>query len=162
MAVDAQTLTALYRRLEVPLYRKCLSMLGDEDAARDAAQDVFVKLSAAFESLQAPEAELAWALQAAHRHCLNVQRSHRRRVVREAGDGTAEEATHSPVTNRQLGRALLEGLSETSRALVVASVLDDEAQVELARRHGVSTKTVSRKLKSAFEKARARLKPKAK
>jgi DNA-directed RNA polymerase specialized sigma24 family protein len=49
---------------------------------------------------------------------------------------------------------VLDGLSDTSRALVVGHLVDEEAQVDLARSHGVSQKTVSRKLKRALEKAR--------
>lgn len=147
----------MFERLEGPLYRKCLSVLRDEELARDAAQDVFVKLSASAETLRDDEAELAWALAAAQHHCLNVLRSQKRRAAREQGDD-AEPLTSSPVTNRQLGRSVLEGMSETSRALVVGSLVEDEEHAALAQKHGVSTKTVSRKLKRAIEQARSLLK----
>jgi DNA-directed RNA polymerase specialized sigma24 family protein len=62
------------------------------------------------------------------------------------------------VTNRQLGRSVLEGMSETSRALVVGSLVEDEEHADLAQKHGVSTKTVGRKLKRAIEQARSLLK----
>jgi len=154
---DAEAVANLYRRLEGPLYRKCLSVLADEDLARDAAQEVFVKLSAAVDTLRDERAELAWALQAAQHHCLNVLRSAKRRSERESG-GEAEPATHSPVTDRQLGRAVLANLSETTQALVVGNLVEEEGHAELARRHGISTKTVSRKLQRAVTQARALLK----
>lgn len=157
MAKDSQAIANMYRRLEAPLFRKCLSMLHEEELARDAAQEVFVKLSAASGALRDEDAELAWALQAAHNHCLNVLRSLKRRAARES-DAEAEPVTHSPVTARQLGRAVLDGMSETTRALVVGNLVEDEDHAVLARRHGVSKKTVSRKLKSAVEKARSLLK----
>ena len=69
----------MYRRLEAPLFRKCRAVLQDDELARDAAQEVFVKLSAASDSLRDEEAELAWALQAAQNHCLNLLRSLKRR-----------------------------------------------------------------------------------
>jgi RNA polymerase sigma-70 factor (ECF subfamily) len=150
-------LAQMFERLEGPLYRKCLSMLHDEELARDAAQDVFVKLSSANASLRDDAAELAWALAAAHNHCLNVLRSQKRRDAKEQGDAQ-EPQTHSPVTNRQLGRSVLEGMSETSRALVVGSLVEDEEHADLAQKHGVSTKTVGRKLKRAIEQARSLLK----
>jgi len=153
-------MAAAYRRLEGPLFRKCLQVLRNEDAARDAAQEVFVKLQAKWEQLESPDAELAWALRAAERHCLNVLRASKRREAREQSDEVGEEHTSSPVTNRQLGRAVLEGLSETSRALVVDTVLHEEEHQAVARKHGVSTKTVGRKLKAAFDKARSVLKKK--
>lgn len=157
MSRDARALAKMFERLEGPLFRKCLAMLKDHDLARDATQELFVKLSASADTLRDPEAELAWALQAAHHHCLNVLRAQQRREAREAGD-PGEDLAHSPVTNRQLGRAVLEGLSETSRALVVGNLVEEEDHASLARRHGVSKKTVSRKLKAAVEAARAKLK----
>ncbi|MFZ5446818.1 MAG: RNA polymerase sigma factor [Myxococcota bacterium] len=157
MSRDARALAKMFERLEGPLFRKCLAMLKDHDLARDATQELFVKLSASADTLRDPEAELAWALQAAHHHCLNVLRAQQRREAREARD-PGEDLAHSPVTNRQLGRAVLEGLSETSRALVVGNLVEEEDHASLARRHGVSKKTVSRKLKAAVEAARAKLK----
>jgi RNA polymerase sigma-70 factor (ECF subfamily) len=154
---DPRALAKMFERLEAPLFRKCLSVLQDRDLARDATQEVFVKLSASADSLRDPEAELAWALQAAHNHCLNLLRAQQRRAARES-DSSDDALAHSPVTNRQLGRAVLEGLSETSRALVVGNLVEDEDHASLARRHGVSKKTVSRKLKAAVEAARAKLK----
>lgn len=157
MPKDSKATAEMYRRLEAPLFRKCLAMLKDEELARDATQEVFVKLSAAADALRDADAELAWALQAAHHHCLNVLRGLKRREAREAS-GEGEVATHSPVTNRQLGRAVLSGMSETSQALLVGNLVEGEDHAVLARRHGVSTKTVSRKLKRAVEQARSLLK----
>ena len=157
MPRDAQAIAEMYRRLEPVLLRKCRSLLGDDELARDAAQEVFVKLSASADSLRDGKAELAWALQAAQHHCLNLLRAQKRRTAREAEHG-GEDLTHSPVTNRQLGRSVLEGLSETSRSLVIGHLVDDEDQAELARKHGVSAKTVSRKLKRAVEQARSLIK----
>ncbi|MBL8911805.1 MAG: sigma-70 family RNA polymerase sigma factor [Archangium sp.] len=159
MPRSASDIERMFERLEGPLFRKCRSMLDDEDLARDATQDVFVKLSASADQLRDEEAELAWALQAAHNHCLNVLRGMKRRAAREDSAG-GEDQTHSPVTNRQLGRSVLEGMSETSRALVVGSLVDGEEHAALAQEHGVSKKTVGRKLKRALEQARALLKKK--
>lgn len=157
MPRDPQAIEALYRRLEGPLFRKCRAVLQDDELARDAAQEVFVKLSAAADTLRDEEAELAWALQAAQNHCLNVLRANKRRAARESSEDD-EPATHSPVTNRQLGEKVLAGMSETTKALVVGSLVEDEEHATLAARHGVSKKTVSRKLKRAVEQARALLK----
>lgn len=154
---DSQAIADMYRRLEGPLFRKCLAMLEEDELARDAAQEVFVKLAAAAATLRDEQAELAWALQAAHHHCLNVRRALERRAARESASD-AEPTTHSPVTNRQLGRAVLSSLSETTQALLVGKLVEDEEHAVLARRHGVSQKTVSRKLKRAVEKARSLLK----
>jgi len=158
MARDAGELAKMYERLEGPLFRKCRSMLDDDELARDAAQEVFIKLSHAIDELRSEEAELAWALKAAHNHCLNALRGERRREAREGVAHEAEPVAHSPVTNRQLGERVLAHLSKTSRALVVGTVIDGEEQQTLASKHGVSTKTVARKVKRAIDEARQLLK----
>jgi RNA polymerase sigma-70 factor (ECF subfamily) len=149
-----EELAALYERLQPVLFRKCLSVLKDEDAARDAAQEVFVKLSRSTEQLRDEAAQEQWAVKAAHHHCLNVLRANGRRVAREEGANDPELVARSPVTARQMGRAVLERLSEDSRAVTVGRFVEGKELDELAKERGVSTRTISRKLKSAVEKAK--------
>ncbi len=149
---DAE-LAQLYERLQPILLRKCLSMLKDEDAARDAAQEVFVKLSQSTEALRDPAAEEQWAVKAAHHHCLNLMRSNSRRDAREEVAHDADAVARSPVTARQLGRAVLSRLSEESRSVAVGRFIEGKELGELAEERGLSTRTVSRKLKGAVEKA---------
>jgi RNA polymerase sigma-70 factor (ECF subfamily) len=150
---DAE-LAALYERLQPVLFRKCLSMLKDEEAARDAAQEVFVKLSRSTEQLRDPDAEEQWAVKAAHHHCLNVLRADGRRAAREEGSQDAELVARSPVTAREMGRAVLDRLSEDSRKVTVGRFIEGKELDELAKERGVSTRTISRKLKDAVEKAK--------
>jgi RNA polymerase sigma-70 factor (ECF subfamily) len=150
---DAE-LAALYERLQPVLFRKCLSMLKDDEAARDAAQEIFVKLSRSTEQLRDAAAEEQWAVKAAHHHCLNVLRANGRRAAREEGAQDSEQVARSPVTARQMGRAVLERLSEDSRSVTVGRFIEGKELDELAKEHGVSTRSISRKLKNAVEKAK--------
>jgi RNA polymerase sigma-70 factor (ECF subfamily) len=156
---DAE-LAALYERLQPVLYRKCLSMLKNEDAARDAAQEVFVKLSRSTDQLQDASAEEQWAVKAAHHHCLNVLRADGRRAAREEGSQDLDRVVRSPVTAREMGRAVLSRLSEDSRAVTVGRFVEGKELDELAKERGVSTRTISRKLKNAVEKAKDLVEPK--
>lgn len=152
-ARDAE-LAQLYERLQPVLIRKCLAMLKDDDAARDAAQEVFVKLSRSTDQLRDRAAEEQWAVKAAHRHCLNVLRAEGRRDAHELEAQGVELTAQSPVTARQLGRAVLDRLSEDSRSVTVGRFVEGKELDELAKERGVSTRTISRKLKGAVEKAR--------
>lgn len=69
----AGTLETLFR---VPLQRFCLGYLGDPDEAEDAVQDVFAKV---LESESVPDDFRVWLYTIARNHCLNLQRSRRRR-----------------------------------------------------------------------------------
>lgn len=153
---DAQ-LAQLYERLQPILLRKCLSLLKDEDAARDAAQEVFVKLSRSTEALRDASAEEQWAVKAAHHHCLNLLRAQGRRVAREEASTDAGAVARSPVTARQLGRAVLERLSDETRSVAVGRFIEGKELSELAEESGLSTRTVSRKLKGAVDTAHALL-----
>ena len=158
---DAE-LTQLYERLQPVLFRKCLSLLKDEEAARDAAQEVFVKLSRSTEELRDAAAEEQWAVKAAHHHCLNLMRAQGRREAREEAATDAEAVARSPVTARQLGRAVLSRLSDETRSVAVGRFIEGKELAELAEERGLSTRTVSRKLKSAVDKAHELLEPDAK
>jgi RNA polymerase sigma-70 factor (ECF subfamily) len=156
-------LTEMYERLQPVLYRKCLSMLKDDEAARDAAQEIFVKLSRSAENLRDTTAEEAWAVKAAHHHCLNVMRANGRRDAREDVTSPEDLVTRSPVTARQMGRAVLNRLSQQSQKVAVGRFVEGKELSELAEESGLSTRTVSRKLKGAVDKAHELLdSPKAK
>src|SRR4051812_15254881 len=99
-------------------------MLKDEEAARDAAQEIFVKLSRSTGQLQDPQAEEQWAVKAAHHHCLNVLRADGRRAAREEGSQDGELVARSPVTARQMGRAVLSRLSAESRSVTVGRFVE--------------------------------------
>jgi len=150
-------LARLYERLQPVLYRKCLALLRDEDAARDAAQEVFVQLSRRTQSLRDPDAEEAWAVKAAHHHCLNLLRGAGRREAREQAASDADAIASSPVTARDMGRAVLSRLSETTRSVAVGRFVEGKELSELAEERGLSTRTVSRKLQGAVEAAHALL-----
>lgn len=128
-------------------------MLKDEDAARDAAQEVFVKLSRSAQELRDPAAEEQWAVKAAHHHCLNLVRARGRREAREEASHDPEAVARSPVTARQLGRAVLSRLSEETRSVAVGRFVEGKELAEIAEERGLSTRTVSRKLKGAVETA---------
>jgi RNA polymerase sigma-70 factor, ECF subfamily len=155
---DAE-LAALYERLQPVLFRKCLSMLKDDEAARDAAQEIFVKLSRSTEQLKDAEAEEQWAVKAAHHHCLNLMRGNGRRSAREEGWQDADLVARSPVTARNMGRAVLDRLSEDSRRVTVGRFVEGKELDELAKESGVSTRTISRKLRNAVEMAKDLVSP---
>ena len=143
----------MYERLQPVLYRKCLSILKDDEAARDAAQEIFVKLSRSTEGLRDAGAEEQWAVKAAHHHCLNVLRAQGRRDAREQTADGDDPVARSPVTARQMGRAVLDRLSNQSRSVAVGRFVEGKELTEIAKESGLSTRTVSRKLKGAVDKA---------
>ena len=67
----------VYQAYGPVVYRRCLRLLGDRDAAREAAREIFVKLLRDLEELQDPDRALRRAYRAATSHCLTLQRNGR-------------------------------------------------------------------------------------
>ncbi len=86
----------LHKRFSKSIYRFCLKMLSDEDAAKDAYQETFIKAyehRADFRGDNFP----AWIFTIARRVCLNVIRSRRSddvfdEVLHSAGECSEDDA----------------------------------------------------------------------
>lgn len=133
----------IYQRYGGVVYRRARQILGDEQAAKDACQEVFLRL---FQSL--PEFERAspvtWLYRVTTNHCLNVLRDDRRR--RKLLETRLPAA--SPVAAPQLP-ALLAGFPDELQEIAVYYFVDEMSQDEIARLLGLSQRTVSNRL-SAF------------
>ena len=150
----------LYASLGPAVYRRCLKLLRDRDEARDATQDVFMKLVRDMDRLQDRETVMPWIYRVATNHCLNVIRSRRRAGVNVSADGDALElapaqpsgATTYP--DRALARAVLTHFDEDTQAVAVGVLVDGMEHEELARVLGVSRKTIQRRLDRFLTRAR--------
>lgn len=131
------------------VYRRCRSMLGDEDEAIDAMQDVFVKvLEMGDVEIDAPSSLLYLI---ATRTCLNRIRSKSRRrdspnselLVRIAAIGDAEEMSRA----RFLLGKLFGRNPESSQVIAVLHYLDGLTLQEVADEVGMSVSGVRRRLR---------------
>lgn len=93
---DATALADLCRRLEVPVFRLCLRMLGDLQDAEDAAQDILVLVVTHLSQFEGRSALTTWVHRIAVRHVL--ARKHSR-------------AEHSALDEDGLGALLDAGLA---------------------------------------------------
>ena len=147
----------LYALYGPAVYRRCLRLLRDEEAARDATQDVFVKLVREMERLEDREHAMPWLFTVATRHCLNVLRERRRRGQSTPSDDLELAAPEQPsgLPGRILARAVLARFDEGTQAVAVGVLVDGMEQEEVASALGVSRKTVQRRLERFLESARA-------
>ena len=76
----------LYRQWGPAIYRRCLRLLHDQEAARDATQEVFRKALASPDKLADPETALPFIYRVAMNHCLNERRNRGRRGETELAD----------------------------------------------------------------------------
>lgn len=150
---------ALYREYGPLVYRRCLRLLRDPEAARDATQEVFMKLVRDMERLSDRETVLPWLYRVAMNHCLN----HRRNASRR-GEDKAETELEIPdgparvsYPDRHLVQKVLSRFDATTQTVAVGVLVDGLEHEEVAEMLGVSRRTVARKLDRFLENARTYL-----
>jgi len=146
--------TELFERYGPVVYRRCLRLLRDPDAAADATQEVFVRLVRNMEALEDRATVLPWIYRVATNHCLNVRRAGRWTAEGPVDLELAEGTTLDTFPERQLAQTILARFDPTTQAVVVAVLVDGMEQEETARTLGLSRKTVRRKLDRFLENAR--------
>ncbi len=158
-APEDERIVSLYRELGPIVYRRCLRLLRDREAARDATQEVFVRLVRDMDRLAARETALPWIYRVATNHCLNLLRDARRRggdVPGAAGDALDLVAGAEPsFPDRQLARQVLSRFDVQTQAIAVGVLVDGMEHEEVAGALGISRKTVHRKLARFLERAKA-------
>ncbi len=149
MAIDVE---ALYRRYGPMVLRRCRRLLGDDEKAWDAMQDVFVQLLRNEDRLDAT-APSSLLYRIATNVCLNRLRSQSRRpedpadalideIARVAADEPRSQARLT--LDRLLGRA---GESQSTAAMAVMHWVDGMTHEEVAREFGMSVSGVRKRLR---------------
>jgi len=146
----------LYRLYGPAVYRRCLRLLGDPEAARDGTQEVFTKLLRDMANLEDRETVLPWIYRVATNYCLNLRRnSHRRGEDHDAPDlELAAAPAGDGHTDRALARAVLSHFDADTQAIAVGILVDGMEHNEVAAALGISRRTVARKLERFLATAR--------
>lgn len=144
----------LYRTYGPAVYRRCLKLLRDREAASDATQEVFVKLVRDIATLNDPAIVLPWLYRVATNHCLNVLRSRSRRGEKPLDFEVADDVYEAPFPDRHLAGTILSQFDEGTRAVAVGVLVDGMGHEELACALGISRKTVERRLARFLERTR--------
>jgi len=138
----------LYREYGPAVYRRCLGLLRDREAAQDATQEVFVKLVGNMARLEGREEVLPWIYRVATNHCLNLRRNTGRRgeseLMPELAAGERSDAEALP--DRRLAQELLSRFDEGTQAVAVGMLVEGMERDEVAGALGISRRTVSRRL----------------
>jgi RNA polymerase sigma-70 factor (ECF subfamily) len=153
------TLEELYRRHAAGVYARCRYLLRDDDAARDATQDVFVRvLRAGVGEGEGIVPPTAFLLRTATNHCLNQLRAGRAawrdELARMERDRTARGIEPDA---RELVRALLACAPPEAQEIAVLYFVDELTQAEIAQETGRSLPTVRKRLREFLSAARAAL-----
>jgi RNA polymerase sigma-70 factor (ECF subfamily) len=151
-------LEELYRRHAAAVHARCRYLLREEDGARDATQDVFVRALRALPELRAAASPTAFLLRMATNHCLNLQRASRagwRDEVLRVGRDRTERGIEPDA--RELVRALLGAAAPEAQEIAVLYFVDELTQAEIAEASGRSLPTVRKRLREFLSAARGAL-----
>jgi RNA polymerase sigma-70 factor (ECF subfamily) len=154
----AGLLEELYRRHAAAVFARCRYLLREEEAARDAAQDVFVRALRAIEELRTSASPTAFLLRMTTNHCLNLLRASRAawrdEVARMARERTER---HVEPDSRELVRALLGTAGAEEQEVAVLYFVDELTQAEIAEATGRSLPTIRKRLRDFLAAARGAL-----
>ncbi|HEX7622816.1 MAG TPA: sigma-70 family RNA polymerase sigma factor [Anaeromyxobacteraceae bacterium] len=146
----------LYREYGPAVYRRCIRLLRDREAARDATQEIFMKLLRDVSKLEDHASALPWVYRVAMNHCLNLRRDARRH-----GEESLErtlEVRPGPMAagfgDLQLAQAILSRFDTQTQAVAVGVFVEGMEHGEVAEVLGISRRTVSRKLERFLEHAK--------
>jgi RNA polymerase sigma-70 factor (ECF subfamily) len=141
----------LYDEYGFYIHRRCKSFLGNEDDARDAMHEVFLRLIRHADRL-GDEPALPWLNRVTTNYCLNQLRNRRSRATDAAPDLDAVPADDARwfqtlLERRDLVARLLAQTSGQMEAIVVGYFFDEMSVERLAESLGVSVPTIRRRLK---------------
>jgi len=148
----------LYVRYAAMVHGRCRYLLRDEEAARDATQEVFARVLRAAEELRAAGSQVGYLMRIATHHCLNVLRAQRvawKEEVRELARNRSERGIEPDA--RELVRALLRVSSREAQEVAVLYFVDELTQAEIAEQTGRSLPTVRKRLREFLAAARGAL-----
>jgi len=139
-----------YRRYGAMVYRRCLTLLRDEQLAEDVMQDVFVKLCTHEEQLE-DQGLSSLLYRIATRESLNAIRSRKRRPGSPIEPLLEQIASFDDGEERTMARQLLDRLfgSEqvSSREIAVMHLLDGFTLEQVATHTGMSVSGVRKRLR---------------
>ena len=165
---DAQAFRQLVEKYEGRIYNLACSIVGDRDAAQDAAQETFIRAYQAISRFRGQSTFYTWLYRIGVNVCLNAAQKEKRRVDTASLDDVIEsksissdvifskKAPDSDIERIQLRehiQKVLQELTPDHRAVIVLKDLEDQSQEEIAEALGCSIGTV----KSRLSRARAHL-----
>lgn len=158
-SVHAGLLQELYEKHAAAVYGRCRYLLRDDADARDALQDVFVKVLRSLAEFRAAASPATWILRIATHHCLNLLRARKAQWVdqlRTLNQGRSEQT--EPPDRRELVRVLLAAAPREAQEVAVLYYVDEMTQAEIAQELSRSLPTVRKRLREFLACARAALK----
>ena len=156
----------IYKSYFALLRNYSASIVGDSDAAYEIIQNIFVALWENRKNLDREKSLRNYLLRSAHNNSLRYLKTqslhlqHQENLKKEKSEEEQENvirAEEGPEPEQQLS-ALLNELPERSRQVMIMSHIENRKSADIARKLGISVRTVETILYQAMKKLRGKIK----
>lgn len=155
---DNDALGELYRRYFGKVHQKCMTMVKNQDAAFDLAEESLLK---AFDSLKGFRGQASfstWLYTITHRHCLEAIRRQRKTLIDSTEELLEAEQSSDPgesIENEEqhtIMLALVNALPTPERELLVSKYTKGESIEQLQESYAASSSAIKMRLMRTREK----------
>lgn len=137
---DPYSFSQLYRRYAARVYAKCFSILANDAQARDAVQDIFIKVFLNLSRFNENSAFSTWLYSITYNYCIDLLRRKKKMPVLLAddvsriGDEPIPDVPDSVLLEMKHERleVVLQHLSENDRLVLLMKYMDDMSIKEMA------------------------------
>jgi RNA polymerase sigma-70 factor (ECF subfamily) len=153
--MDRAQITELYRKHGPMVLRRARALLGDEQAAKDAMQEVFIRALKAGSEFRGESSPTTWLYRVTTNYCLNQMRdgARRRQLLSENAPPPDVAPADSPESRLGIAQVIARAPQEM-REILVYYFVDHMNHEEIAALMGVSRRTVGNRLESFYALAR--------
>jgi RNA polymerase sigma-70 factor (ECF subfamily) len=154
------SIAELFERHGAMVFRRCRHLLGNDQLAHDAVQEVFLRIVQTSDSFRGDAKVLTWVYSIATLHCLQQIRNQRRNAQKLANVAQAQAVTEptTPGIEDQFDlQAVMAAADPVIKQIVVLRIVDEMTVEDVAAVVGLSRKTVTKKLTRFLEEGRAML-----
>jgi RNA polymerase sigma factor (sigma-70 family) len=159
---DAQYFTQLYRRYAQKVYGKCISILKNDAEARDAMQDIFVKIMLNLGNFGEKSQFSTWVYSITYNYCIDAIRKRKKEKtmfsedIERAPDVAAEDVPDQFLMEMEVKnlRFVLDNLPDSDRLILIMKYQDDLSIRDIAETLNKTESAVKMKIKRAKEKAK--------
>lgn len=151
----------LYRKYAGKVYGKCLSILKNDDEARDAVQDIFVKIMLNLSNFGEKSQFSTWVYSITYNFCIDAIRKKKKEKtlfsedIERAPDVPEEEVPDEYLLEMDIKylKRVLEELPTGDRMIILMKYQDDMSIKEIAETINKTESAVKMKIKRAKHKA---------
>ena len=149
MGLSTEEVTELYRQHADVVFRRCLTMLGNQEDAMDAVQEIYLKVLTHREKFRGDADPTTWIYRITTNHALNLIRSRRAQTTLDSLPLSLHPNTcglENQVLNRYILFTILKHLDHRSQAILFLHFVEGLHQEEVANVLGISRRAVVKRL----------------